>query len=226
MFGDLQRAVRPAIAIFARAPTPGKAKTRLIPLLGPRGAAQLQHALISDAVDKVKGIRRRAASYLYVSDGQAAIEARYRGVRAVPQRGRDLGERLERAFRQLLKDHGSAVIIGTDSPGLSRTTLLQALRELSVCDVVLGPCPDGGYYLVGLRRVERGILRGVRWGTVSAFRDTLRNFLSRGLSCSVLELLGDVDRPQDLRRLKVEMIAQPRLRRLAPATWRFLRQHC
>ncbi len=218
--------MRPAIAIFARAPTPGKTKTRLIPLLGPRGAAKLQRALIADAVRKLKDLHSRVDSYMFLAGRRVPRGLKLAGLFRAQQRGRDLGERLERAFRQLLKDHGSAVIIGTDSPGLSRTTLLQALRELTVCDAVLGPCPDGGYYLVGLRRVERGMLRGVRWGTASAFRDTLRNFLSRGLSCSVLELLGDVDRPQDLRRLNAEVIAQPRLRRLAPATWRFLRQHC
>jgi glycosyltransferase A (GT-A) superfamily protein (DUF2064 family) len=143
------------------------------------------------------------------------------------QRGADLGERLTSAFRRLLRRHPRAVIIGTDSPTLPPRLLKAAIRELVFCDAVLGPCPDGGYYLVGLRKLEarqiKSVFRGVRWGSDFAFRDTLRNFLRYDLSCSILEPWGDVDRPRDFYRLRRELAASGAARRLAPATWHFVK---
>jgi glycosyltransferase A (GT-A) superfamily protein (DUF2064 family) len=117
--------------------------------------------------------------------------------------------------------------MGTDSPTLPARLVRQALRELQVCDAVLGPCPDGGYYLVGLgRRAARtadAVFKRVRWSTAFAFPDTLRNFLVRKLSCSILEPWGDVDRPEDVRRLGKELARSAAARRRAPATQRFLK---
>jgi glycosyltransferase A (GT-A) superfamily protein (DUF2064 family) len=139
-----------------------------------------------------------------------------------------LGERLENAFRRLLRFHPSCVVIGTDSPLFPARILRQALGELRACESVLGPCPDGGYYLIALRRpVDPGrlqsIFRRVRWSTTFAFHDTLRNLLRQGLSCSVLEARADVDLPRDLQRLNEDMFQNSKARRLAPATWNFLK---
>jgi hypothetical protein len=139
-----------------------------------------------------------------------------------------LSERLANAFRRLLRLHPSCVVIGTDSPLFPARLLRQALRELQACESVLGPCPDGGYYLIALRRpadpgMFRGIFRRVRWSTAFAFSDTLRNLLRAGLSCSVLEECADVDMPRDLQRLKRVLSQSRTARRLAPATWRFLK---
>lgn len=140
------------------------------------------------------------------------------------QRGANLGARLENAFGQLLSRHTAAIIIGTDSPLVPARTLLVARRELEWCEAVLGPCPDGGYYLIGLRRFAPGLLRCVRWGSAFAFRDTLERLLRRGFSCAILGLFPDVDRPRDLERLRAEMIKSQSARGLAPATWHFVRE--
>jgi hypothetical protein len=139
-----------------------------------------------------------------------------------------LGERLANAFGTLLRLHPSCVVIGTDSPLFPGRILRQALRELDACESVLGPCPDGGYYLIALRRpadpgMLRGIFRRVRWGTAFSFGDTLRNLLRLGLSCSVLEDCADVDLPRDFQRLKKNLSRNQTARRQAPATWRFLK---
>lgn len=231
-----------AIAIFARPPVDGSAKTRLIPLLGAAGAAQFQAALIADAAHKVDALAARpeiVTPYLFLAEPVASdVAARLRwelelsgraGWTILPQRGPDLGARLDLAFRTLLRQHVSAVIIGTDSPLLAPRAMRRALGELETCDAVLGPCPDGGYYLVGLggrARADlgrRGVFARVRWGTAYAFRDTLRNLLEHGLSCSILEPVDDVDRPRDFLRLRREFIRHASARRLAPATWRFVR---
>jgi len=234
----------PAIAVFARAPVAGQAKTRLIPLLGAQGAARFQAALISDTLHKVAGLRRWVQPYLFlaaspITFGRSHAEAILHeqplagaGISEfsiIRQQGKDLGERLENAFRRLLRFHPSCVVIGTDSPLLPARILHQALGELRACESVLGPCPDGGYYLIALRRPARpGMLRGifsrVRWSTAFAFSDTLRNLLGQGLSCSVLEACADVDLPRDLQRLKEDLTRNRKARRLAPATWNFVKR--
>jgi len=233
-----------AVAVFARVPIAGHAKTRLISLLGPQAAAGLQAALISDTLRKVAGLKGRVQPYLFlagnsITTGRRKAEGVLRRqswtppcigeFRIIRQQGRDLGERLGNAFRRLLRLHPSCVIIGTDSPLLSARILRQALSELQACESVLGPCPDGGYYLIALRRpvgpgILQGIFRSVRWSTAFAFRDTLRSLLKRGLSCSVLEGCADVDLPRDVQRLKRILSRSRTARRLAPATWNFLKR--
>jgi hypothetical protein len=97
-----------------------------------------------------------------------------------------------------------------------------------VCAAVLGPCPDGGFYLIALRRAEvdeiPSLFRRVRWGTAFAFRDMLGNLLRRGLACSILEPCPDVDRPKDFRRLVWELVRNRVARRAAPAVWRYVQR--
>jgi len=221
----------PAVAIFARLPAVGRGKSRLWPLLGQEGAAALQAALLSDAVRKAVALGG-VARYLFVLArgplgfaGRREARAKNHTYTVAAQQGRDLGQRLERAFGRMLRQHGRVLVIGTDSPELSRRILRQALEELRCCDAVLGPCPDGGYYLIGLRRLKRGLFRGVRWGTSFAFRDTLRNLTERHFSCSILEPLPDIDRPADFRLLSKSLSLSPQLRRLAPATRSFVNTH-
>lgn len=147
--------------------------------------------------------------------------------KVVRQRGVGLGERLESAFWLLLQRHSSVVVIGTDSPELRPGAILQALEELRWCEAVLGPCPDGGYYLLGLRRglhkdALTDLFRGIRWDSRWALMDTLKNMMRLRLSCSVIESCADVDRPHDVERLFRRMSGNSWLRRRAPETWRFL----
>ncbi len=216
----------PAVAIFARAVSPGTAKTRLMPLLGAPGAAEFHAALISDTVRKVNRIAKHATRYFFLAG--RAFPSSLAGYSLERQRGKNLGERLERAFHVLFRRHTTAVIVGTDSPELPPRVLVQAFRELGSCDAVLGPCADGGYYLIGMRRQESwklsGVLRDVRWGSSFAFRDTLDSFLQRGFICSTLEPYADVDRPEDFRRLKRGLVRHRAARQAAPAVWRFVRR--
>ncbi len=217
-----------ALAIFARAPSPGTAKTRLIPVLGAQGASEFQAALISDTLRKAGALRGRIHRYLFLAGREATFSPLARFT-LVTQRGADLGARLEGALGGLLARHSGAVVIGTDSPTLPARLIRQGLDELRFCDAVLGPCPDGGYYLIGLRRqgsgdAMRGIFRGVRWDTCFAFRDTLRNLRRRNFSCSVLGSWSDVDRPKDLWELRWELERSAAARRMAPETRRFVKK--
>ncbi len=226
-----RRSTSAALGIFARAPVPGSAKTRLIPLLGDAGAAQFQRALLADTLRKAARLRTRAALHLFLAGSKSELGGGVKipeQMKIARQDGTTLGDRLESAFRKLLKYHQRAIIIGTDSPLLPPSAFRLALHELSACDAVLGPCPDGGYYLIGLRASHsrsllRGLLRQVRWSTRFAFRDTLRSLTTRGLSISVLPEWDDVDRPPDVLRLRRRLGSDPIARRLASQTWRFLK---
>lgn len=220
-----------ALVVFARSPVAGKSKTRLIPLLGPTGAAGFQQALCLDALSKAARMQGWLVPYLAVT-GQGflrhiAVDRRIGSFILLRQRGAELGERMENAFRLLLTRHPYVVIIGTDSPELPPCVVRQAFGRLRSYQAVLGPCPDGGYYLLGLRcdvsdsRLKQ-VFRGVRWGTGWAMRDSLRNMTCSGLKCTFLEMIADVDRPADLRKLFERMYRKPLERRRAPKTWEFL----
>jgi glycosyltransferase A (GT-A) superfamily protein (DUF2064 family) len=193
-------------------------------LLGARGAAELQAALTADVIRKVERLSAPVACWFFLAGGSFPALLSRRHWRCERQHGSGLGGSLASAFRSLLRYHSAAAVIGTDSPLLPPRRLRQALDELRVCDAVLGPCPDGGFYLIGLRRHFPGLFRDVRWGTASAFRDMLRNLLGRGLACSVLEPIPDLDRPEDYLHLARHMAQNPATRRLAPATWKFLKR--
>ncbi len=194
-----------------------------MPVLGRQGAADFQGALLTDTIRKVEAVSKIAARWLFGTGGSFGARRLTRGWKVARQRGRDLGTRLDRAFRQLLALHPAAVVIGTDSPLLETRTLREALRELRACDAVLGPCPDGGFYLIGLRRLPRGLFGGVRWGSRFAFRDVLTGLSAHGLITSVLPPLADVDRPADLLVLAQRFFLFPAACRLAPATWDFIK---
>jgi rSAM/selenodomain-associated transferase 1 len=221
---SILRGTLPALAIFARAPIPRQAKTRLIPLLGPRGAADFHAALVSDVLQKVNALGSQVAPYLFLAGGRYPVSSSLSDYKLVRQCGADLGERLERAFRRLLKRHRRALVIGTDSPLLAGRGLLRALEKLRVADAVLGPCPDGGFYVIGLRRLVPGLFEGVRWGSASACRNMQERLLAHNYSCAMLEPVDDVDRPSDVARLNRELTANPAARRLAPSAWRFLQE--
>ncbi|MGH9470231.1 MAG: TIGR04282 family arsenosugar biosynthesis glycosyltransferase [Terriglobia bacterium] len=213
--------------MFARTPVPGRAKTRLIPALGPESAARLQQALLCDAAGKARAMQPRVTAYLALAGRPFGLPDHINSLPTILQRGADLGGRLQHVFSALFRRHPRVVAIGTDSPELSPALLRQALGELDWCEAVVGPCPDGGYYLVGLRRgvsrvSRRQVFGRVRWGTRWALGDTLRGIVESGLSCSLLEPCADIDRPRDLRRLAAAMLSDPAYRRRAPHTWRFI----
>jgi rSAM/selenodomain-associated transferase 1 len=182
------------IIVFAKAPLPGQAKTRLIPRLGAWRAARLHlrltlHALrsarMADRIVELHGTRRHSA---------------FRSLR-VPfrlQRGRDLGERM---YHALSKARGPALLIGTDCPTLTPADLRRAARWLSAgYDAVLAPAQDGGYALIGARRARRGWFRGIDWGGPAVYAQTLKKL--EGCRWRALRTVWDVDRPEDLERLR------------------------
>lgn len=201
---------RVQVAVLAKAPIPGLAKTRLIPALGARGAAQLQRRLTRQA------IRTALAAGLGPVTLWCAPDARHRLFRTlhkacdVPclvQASGDLGERMHTAFR-LHCASGPVLLIGTDCPPLTPQHLRDAAQALlDGHEAVFLPAEDGGYVLVGLRSPQPALFRDMGWSTSSVMENTRQRARAAGVAWREFETLWDLDVPADLERLSASQAA-------------------
>ena len=172
------RASGDKIIIFTRYPEPGKTKTRLIPVLGAEGAADLQRRMAEHVLAQAQDLaaRREVSLEVCYEGGDEALLSRWLGSRFsyCEQRAGDLGIRMNAAFKEaFLKGSERVLIIGTDCPGLTDKLLETALEGLHEHDVVLGPARDGGYYLIGLKRLCPSLFHDIQWGTHEVLARTL-----------------------------------------------------
>ena len=188
--------------MFARAPLAGRVKTRLVPRLGADGAARLHARLIRNAVRTA--IAARCGTVELHATARHTLFSTL-GVKVRLQRGRDLGERMHHALRSALGRHRRAILIGADAPALTPADLRRARRLLQSTDLVLAPAEDGGYALVGARRLSLHIFTDVGWGSDAVLAQTLRNLARTRLRYRLLRTVWDVDRPADLDRLRDEL---------------------
>lgn len=191
------------LIVFTRFPEPGKTKTRLIPILGAEGAAQLQREMTQHTMELATAAAKRL---------DAAVDIRYDGgderqmsdwlgteLPIHTQGDGDLGARMARSFDDAFQAGDDAVvIIGTDCPGLTPELVGAAFDALDETDLVLGPANDGGYYLIGLRRSIPQLFVDIPWGTGEVREKTIVVARQLDLSVHLLEPLDDVDRPEDL----------------------------
>lgn len=201
-----------AVVIFARAPLPGRVKTRLVPPLSPPQALGLHVACLRSTAALIASLPRSVHKYIYFSGPAASARRHWRelllpDVFAVRTQGRgDLGERLRRMFAGLLAaGYLRVVVIGSDSPTLPRRRLLAAFSALRRADVVIGSTEDGGYYLLGCRKLVREIFRRIPWGSSTTYARTLARLERLQIPYRILPRWYDVDRPRDLARLRREV---------------------
>lgn len=188
------------ICVFAKPPEAGIAKTRLIPLVGKDGAAALADAFLADTWASVCALPWARA--IIASTGPLALSVNQPAPEVWLQGEGDLGARLERILTRALEHSSLALALGADSPGLPLSFLEHARLALEETDAVIGPCDDGGFYLLGLRRCPPGLLAGISWSQSNTFAQTLAKLEAAGLRVIVLEPWFDVDRPRDLARLR------------------------
>lgn len=196
------------LIVFTRFPVAGRTKTRLIPVLGPEGAANLQRRLIEQTVAMVRVLAglRNILPVIEYCDGDLAQMRQWldphRFFTFRSQANGDLGLRMHEATtRAFSQGAGRTVLIGTDIPGLSAGLLVQAFDLLAEHDLVLGPALDGGYYLIGLTRPQPPLFYGLNWSTGKVLSETLARAAALTLTVAQLEPLNDVDRPEDLHHL-------------------------
>jgi rSAM/selenodomain-associated transferase 1 len=175
---------------------PGRAKTRLIPRLGEWRAARLHARLV-----------RHALAVAVASDcGRVELHLSAHHSLFSPdrlQRGADLGARMHRALASSLRREDRVILIGADCPALTPRDLRRADRLLrGACDAVLAPAEDGGYALIGLKRISPLLFEAVAWGGRDVCSETVRRLDRLGYRWRALRTLWDVDRPEDLERLR------------------------
>jgi rSAM/selenodomain-associated transferase 2/rSAM/selenodomain-associated transferase 1 len=194
-----------SIAILAKAPVPGFAKTRLIPLLGAWGAARAQREFTLQAINTAQQAGIGSVSLWCAPDAQQphfrALRKRV-GVSCHTQPQGDLGERMRRCAEQHFSqaDAGPLLIMGTDCPVLSPGRLQEAARSLSQADACLIPAEDGGYVLIGLRKMLPEAFSNISWSTSQVLSQTQARLSQAGASLALLPTLWDIDEPHDWQR--------------------------
>lgn len=193
-----------AIGVMAKAAVPGKVKTRLIPLLGADGAAQVHAQLLARTLRTCMDAAPGAVTLFAVDD---EADTGWQGMpphlvaQRVQQVGEDLGERMHHALGRLLERAPAAVLVGADCPDLRAGHLRQAHASLRGRRLVFIPALDGGYVLVGATVPCRSVFTGIPWGTDRVMRDTRAVMQGlgwrRGHEWDELEPLADLDEPQD-----------------------------
>lgn len=194
------------VLLFTKRPEPGKTKTRLVPALGPHGAARVHGRLLAHATDVIRSVQRpRLRRIACVAPPEWLPDAHHvigDGFEIWPQAGGDLGERMRAAFERAFDEGAShVVVVGSDCPDLDGGLLDDALTSLRTHDACFGPALDGGYYLLGLSRPLPAAFEGVPWSDAQTGRVTLERLAAARAWVRLLPTLRDVDLPDDLAAL-------------------------
>jgi uncharacterized protein len=200
-----------ALLVIAKQPAPGQTKTRLSPALGTVQAAQVYEGFLRDTLDIARAVPN-VTRLIYYAPVESALyfAAMAPDFRLVAQHGAGLGERLDYVLTLCLNDgFQRVVVLDSDSPTLPPAYVAQAFRDLSDHEVVLGPCEDGGYYLIGLTRPQPRLLREVQMSQPNVLRDSLLLAEQLGLRVSLLPGWYDVDTEQELAQLQAELAGSP-----------------
>lgn len=220
-----------ALMIFLKYPEPGKVKTRLAKVIGNEKACTA-YRLLAEGVMKniyLKDARPYAVWIFFtpfdrgneIKDWLKPLigDNRNAGTEYVPQEGNTLGERMSNAFKQVFqeKHYKRGIVIGTDCPGVDGILLGDAFGILSEKDIVIGPCRDGGYYLLGIsgsvhllfnRQPVLDLFMDIDWSTDKVLKQTMGKIHKNNLSCHTLTTLADIDRAEDLYQYFPDFLAE------------------
>ncbi len=196
------------LLIFAKYPEPGEVMTRLCPPITPEEAARIQRACIRLLCERAfRSWSVRPVLVISPDDAEDCFrEFANPYVPMMPQGDGDLGDRLTRAAKAEF-DEGTTqlLIIGTDSPTITDDMIAAAQKKLKVSDVVVGPCDDGGFYLLGLKRFDDQMFKDIEWGSDRVTAQAVERSKSCGMKVGMLKPWYDIDRPADLQRAAKDM---------------------
>ena len=200
--------IRTRIIIFAKAPQPGFAKTRLIPALGAEGAAELAQQMLSNTLFEALaadiGTVELCITPKIDDIAWQGIELPV-GIEITDQGEGNLGERMARASERAIKNAELVLLIGTDCVEISAALLREAAQSLHEHDAVIHCTADGGYALLGLKRYSAVLFSDMPWSTNAVASTTIARIRQLGWSLYVGQLLHDVDTPQDLKYVPTKM---------------------
>jgi len=187
----------PALIIFIKNPVPGKCKTRLAKTIGDEAAATVYRKLL--AYTRMICLKFEGDKYLYY-DGFINENDDWHPDTFTKriQLQANLGLRMEHALSEVLMNHDSAVIIGSDCPELKIRHIQSPFEALNDEDVVIGPSFDGGYYLIGMKRVHKILFNDIVWSSSAVFDVSQERLNENKISLSILEKLHDLDNADDL----------------------------
>lgn len=202
---------RRAVICFTRVPVPGKVKTRLIPLLGADGCSMLQTAFLRDLAD----VYSSAGADLFIAFTGALQPGVLRDIfhgaaDFFPQEGAELGARMDGAIRRVLSGgYDACVLTGSDLPLMTASHIESGFLALegafgemrNGADITLGPTPDGGYYLVGMKEPCTEIFAGKTYGGAGVYEDAVSAAAAAGRSFRPSMMCSDADTPDDIRDL-------------------------
>lgn len=192
------------IIVMAKAPLAGFAKTRLIPALGPEGAAELAQRLLIHTIQNVQAAQFGKPELCVTPEPNHPA---WNGLRSTvdmhwqAQGEGDLGQRLACASQRAIAQGESVLLMGTDCPALNTGLIRQAAESLEQYDAVIIPATDGGYTLLGINEFHPSLFDGISWSTKKVFAETLQRIRLLHWRVDVLPPLDDIDEPNDLPRL-------------------------
>ena len=210
--------------IFAKYWQPGNVKTRLAATVGPDLAAEFHRVSLQTLVTRLDSVADRHVLAFWPPEHrpqfQAIVSPSWALRAQVPG---DLGKKMAAYFQAALADDATkAVLIGSDSPTISEDVIGQAFAALDDHDVVLGPCQDGGYYLVGCRHPLAPIWDGIAWSTADVWSQTIAALKRANREWHELPTGFDVDEVDDVRRLASSLLRDE----YADSAWDALREIC
>ncbi|CAL2092610.1 conserved protein of unknown function [Tenacibaculum sp. 190524A02b] len=189
------------LLIFTRNPELGKVKTRLAKTIGDEAALAIYKFLLNHTKTVTTFGAFDKAVYYSVKVRENDIWDTNTYLK-FPQQGSNLGERMKNAFQDAFdNNYDKVVIIGSDLYDLKAHHIEEAFEKLSTNDVVIGPAEDGGYYLLGLKKVHTNIFENKAWGTETVRKDTLNDL--QNVSLHLLEPLNDIDVFEDIQNTPI-----------------------
>ncbi len=184
-----------ALIIFARKPEAGKVKTRLAKTIGNANTLQIYIKLLEHT--RTVGKEMECDSFVFLTEPMN--DDFWDGFFCELQHGETLGDKMQHAFELVFnKGYQHCVIIGSDCPGLDTKIVKKAFAFLALNDVAIGPAEDGGYYLLGMKKLIPAIFSEKDWSTAAVYQQTIKDLQNLQLSYKVLPVLNDVDEEKDV----------------------------
>ena len=184
-----------ALIIFARKPEVGKVKTRLAASIGNHRALDIYKLLLNHTRSVAKAAN--ATTFIFVTE--TVTDDFWSSFPCELQKGENLGEKMQNAFELIFaKGYKKCVIIGSDCPELSTGIINNAFELLKDHAVVIGGANDGGYYLLGTKKLVPSLFQNKAWSTASVFENTIQDFINENLSYKQLPFLNDLDEEKDI----------------------------
>jgi hypothetical protein len=195
------------LIVFVKNLIPGMVKTRLAKDIGQDMAMEVYKELVSftaEISDKVKDVDKAVYYSLYVEMWDFFNDEKYQ--KSI-QQGNDLGQRMLNAFYDAFEEgYEKVVLIGSDTPDISKKLIVEAYAKLDDSDVVVGPAEDGGYYLIGMKDAHKELFEGMTYSHADVYQELIEAAEDMSLKVSTIQTLFDIDTVDDMKKAGIEIV--------------------